>query len=115
MPEDRIDPQPRKDENVERTENTEPGTNGERFQSDTQKIVRRHLENEDDIITHDDIANVRVGMTPPDLDAPTEVRFEDEEAKEEVEEEYLGDNDDLKEGENAKDDRITPWDTIDPS
>ena len=113
MPENRIDPQPRKENDVERTENKDANQE-ERFLSDTQKIVRRHLENENDVITDEDIANVRVGMTPPNLDAPTKARFEDEEVKEEVEEEYVGDEDKLDEGENPSDERVTPWDTIDP-
>ena len=112
MPEDRTDPQPRKEENVERNENPQTEATEERFLSDTQKVVRRHLENEEDIITDEDIANVRVGMTPPSLDAPTKARFEDEEAKDEIEEEYLGDEDKLEEGDNPKDERVTPWDTI---
>lgn len=44
------------------------------FESDTQKIIRRHLENENDQITDEDIRNVRVGVTPP-LD---EISFGDE-------------------------------------
>ena len=36
----------------------------ERFETDTQKIVRRHLENQDDIITDEDLRSVRIGMTP---------------------------------------------------
>ena len=84
-----------------------------RFESDTQKLVRRHLEDEDHEITEEEIASVRVGMTPPILDEATEARFEDEDAKEETERKYLGD--DADEGDvPAKDERITPWDTIDP-
>ena len=118
MPEDRISPLPQEGENVERNENEESNGNGERFISDTQKIVRRHLENEDDIITDEDIRNVRVGMTPPAADAATEARFEDEEAREEIEDEYVGDKqeeDRDKKDENLDNIQITPWDTIDPT
>ncbi|MGZ5191008.1 MAG: hypothetical protein ACXWCZ_08290, partial [Flavisolibacter sp.] len=80
-----------------------------------QKIVRRHLENENDIITDEDIANVRIGMTSADLDAPTEARFKGDEAKEKVEKEILGDVEDIEEDENTKNKHITPWDTIDPT
>jgi hypothetical protein len=114
MPKDRIDPQSHNEENVERTENNPSEMNEERFESDTQKIIHRHLENKDDIITDEDIANVRVGMTPPNLDDATEARFEDEESRDDVEEEYLGDEDKIGEGKNPKDERVTPWDAIEP-
>lgn len=114
MPENRIDPQPQDGENVERKENTE-NVNDERFESDTQKIVRRHLENKDDIITEEDIAGVRVGMTPPQFDGATEVRFESEEAREEVEEDLLEGTEDMEKDENLDEGQITPWDTIDPT
>ena len=35
------------------------------FESDTKKIVRRHLEDKDHVITEEEIASIRVGMTPP--------------------------------------------------
>jgi hypothetical protein len=113
MPEESMNAQPRKDENVESTENTED-VNNERFESDTQKIVRRHLENEDDMITDEDIANVRVGMVPPEFDRPTEARFEGEEAREEVEGDLTTGTDDMDKDENLNNEQITPWDTIDP-
>ena len=114
MPEERINPQPQEGENVEQNENNE-GVNGERFESDTQKIVRRHLENEDDIITDEDIASVRVGMVPPEFDRATEVRFEDDEAREAVEDDLTAGTDDTAKDENLDKGQITPWDTIDPS
>lgn len=114
MPEQRIDPQPKDGEHVERLENEE-NVDTDRFESDTQKIIRRHLENEDDIITDEDIANVRVGMVPPEFDAATEARFEGEEAREEAEEELTKGADDMKKDENLDEQQITPWDTIDPT
>ena len=114
MPQNRIDPLPQQNENVETNDNVENGDN-ERFESDTQKIVRRHLENKDDVITHEDIAGVRVGLVPPEFDSATEVRFEDEEAREDVEEKLLGETEDMKEDENLNQKQITPWDTIDPT
>jgi hypothetical protein len=112
MQEKRKDPEFRandKDPNTDTTPNGE-----ERFISDTQKIVHRHLKNENDVITDEDIANVRIGMTPPDLDDATEARFEGEDAIENEEEEILGDVDDIEEGEKTEKKKITPWDTIDP-
>ena len=84
------------------------GQEDERFVSDTQKIVRRHLENEDDVISHEDIANVRVGMTPP-LD-------ENDEAAIETYEERLKEKDpnNSEDGLPGKQ-KMTPWDVIDPN
>jgi hypothetical protein len=114
MPEERMNPQPQNDENVERNESTE-NVNDDRFESDTQKIIRRHLENKDDIITDEDIASVRIGMTPPEFDEATAARFEDDDAREEAEENLLGDTEeDMKKDENMDEGQVTPWDTIDP-
>ncbi|HEU4470132.1 MAG TPA: hypothetical protein VFR58_03535 [Flavisolibacter sp.] len=106
MNQDRMDNQSHNEENEKRQPET--------FESDTQKIVRRHLENKDDVITDEDIASIRVGMTPPVMDAATKARFEDDETREQVEEEYLGDDKDLNDGEADAGKKITPWDTIDP-
>ena len=38
--------------------------NAGRFESDTQKIVHRHLQNQNDTITEEDIRGVRICMTP---------------------------------------------------
>ena len=113
MQENRKDPEIRQDR---KDPNKDVITNGEeRPLSDTQKIVRRHLENENDIITDEDIASVRIGMTPADLDEATEARFEGEDAIEDEEEEILGDTDKIEDDENTDDRHITPWDTIDPT
>jgi hypothetical protein len=113
MPEERINPQPQEGENVETNENAED-VNNDRFESDTQKIVRRHLEDKDHIITDEDIANVRVGMVPPEFDKATEARFEDEETREDVEDKFT-DEEGPDKDENLNEKRITPWDTIDPA
>jgi len=113
MPQDRMNPQPQQDVNVETKENIE-NVDNERFESDTQKIVRRHLENKDDIITDEDIASVRVGLVPPEFDSATESRFEGDEAREDVEDELLDDTEDMEKDENLANEQITPWDTIDP-
>ena len=39
-------------------------TTSDRFESDTQKIVRKHLEDKNHVISEDEIRNIRVGMTP---------------------------------------------------
>lgn len=114
MPEERINPQPQQNEDVDKNDNPE-NVNGERFESDTQKVVRQHLEDKNHVITDEDIANVRIGMVPPEFDAATEARFEDEEAREDVEEDLLDGTKDMKKDENLDEGQITPWDTIDPT
>lgn len=114
MPEESINPQPHEGENVEKNDNSE-NMNGDRFESDTQKIVRRHLENKDDIITDEDIASVRVGMTPPEFDEATAARFGGDEARENTEEDLLDNTKDMNKDENLDNGQITPWDTIDPT
>ena len=113
MPEDRINQSP-ENGNLDQNENTED-MNNERFESDTQKIIRRHLENEDDVITDEDIANVRVGMVPPQFDKATEARFEGDEAREEAEEDLTAGKKDMDTDENLDEGQITPWDTIEPN
>ncbi|MGZ3838482.1 MAG: hypothetical protein ACXVMS_06320 [Flavisolibacter sp.] len=101
MDQNRMDPQPRNGAEVEKNEET--------FLSDTQKIVRRHLENEHDVITEEDIRNVRVGMTPP-LDAPTEAAVRERE-----EDEKLADKKNLEEDQALPGSQeITPWDLMSP-
>ena len=51
---------------AERKDNNEQ--NPQRFESDTRKIIHRHLNNRDDIITEEDIRNIRVGLTPANGD-----------------------------------------------
>jgi hypothetical protein len=114
MLEERINPQPGEGENVEHNENSED-VNNERFESDTQKIIRRHLENENDVITDEDIANVRVGMVPPEFDQATEARFDDDEARKEVEDDFTENTNDMDKDENLDEGQITPWDTVDPT
>ena len=74
------------------------------FESDTQKIIHRHLQNEDDIISEEDIRNVRVGMTPPQSLSDAE----DAAALDEVEK----DANEEGEGKDSSE-QITPWDVVD--
>ncbi|MDB5207356.1 MAG: hypothetical protein JWR72_2431 [Flavisolibacter sp.] len=78
----------------------------EQFETDSQKIVRRHLENESDIITDEDIRSVRIGISPSH-----EVQSEQnlEELIDDIESEREKDDDtDVATTDNP----ITPWDTI---
>ena len=115
MPE-KINPKPGKGEKLETNEKIDSNDSEERFESDSQKIVRRHMEDENDIITEDDIRNVRVGMESSTMDAATEARFVDEETREKIEEKYIGKKEKKdKEDKNLDDQQITPWDTLDPT
>lgn len=107
MQNNRINPQPENSENVEKNELI--NENEERFESDTQKIVRQHLQDRDHIITDEDIANVRVGMVPREFNATTE------ESRKEEEKKFIDDTNDLEEDKNLEDEKITPWDIIDPT
>lgn len=109
MQEDRVNPQPG-DQHVEKNENG--NLNSERFESDTQKVVRQHLEDENHVITEEDIANVRVGMNPPEFDTPTEEFVS--EAEQKIGKDESG-ADETTIDKNLEDERITPWDTIDPT
>lgn len=99
MPQNYSNPQPQENNNAEQNE--------ERFESDTQKLVRRHLENEDHVITEEEIRNVRVGMSPPP-DAPTEEAIREREEK--VADRKTPDENETAPGEQ----QATPWDVIQP-
>jgi hypothetical protein len=86
----------------------EPGVNNnsnDQFESDTQRIIHRHLENEDDIISEEDIRNVRVGMIPP------ETLTTEPEREEQVNEITQEAND--SEEKDPNDEPVTPWDLTD--
>ena len=76
------------------------------FQSDTQKVIRRHLENEDDTISEDDIRNVRVGMSP-DTDSLAKAAEKLEDEVKDIDEKKDDDSKDPNE------EPVTPWDVID--
>lgn len=99
-------------ENGNAEENPENENN--RFESDTQRIIHRHLENENDVITDEDIASVRVGAVNPQFDEATAARFEDDATRKETEDKLLEGTEDMKVDENLKNRQTTPWDAIDP-
>jgi len=78
-------------------------------ETDSEKIVRRHLENEDDEITDEDIRSVRINI---DSDEPvatgTEAaaRF----TKDKLEKNDLKDED--IDAPDPKDKPVTPWDVL---
>ncbi len=113
MAEDLINREPQKNEDVDRIAGSDNASN-ERFESDTQKLVRQHLEDKDHVIRDEDIANIRVGMVPPDFDTASDSRFKDENVADAAENNLLDRADGGKE-ENIEDKRTTPWDTIEPT
>lgn len=72
----------------------------EQFESDTQRLVRQHMEDKDHVISEEDMKNMQVGMTPP-VDG-------------EVEEEITEWQKRVNERDDNKGQQVTPWDTIDP-
>ena len=94
-------------------DNQANNNNEERFESDTQKLVRRHMEDPDHHITDEEMANLRVGMNPPELDDATKARLKDEDAIDDVEKTMLNGRN-IEEDKNTKGDKVTPWDIIEP-
>ena len=84
-----------------------PADNGQEFESDTQKVIHRHLENKNDIITEEDIRNVRIGMSAP-LDKPTKEAIEEREDKK-ADRKAIDEDEPIPGTQKA-----TPWDVIDP-
>jgi hypothetical protein len=76
----------------------------ERYQTDSQKVVQRHLEDENHIISDEDIRNVRIGVTEV---APMQTEKILDKLVEEVEKENKEEDDVAQ-----KDNPINPWDTI---
>lgn len=83
----------------------------ERFETDSQRIVRRHLENEDDVITDDDLRNVRIGISAEDTNT---LNIEEAEKINELVEEAGKEMPD-DEAIASNDYPLTPWDTVQQS
>lgn len=82
-----------------------PEQRQQRFESDTQKVVRRHLADPNHVITDEEIANVRVGMTPPS-DTPTQQAVS--EADDRIADTKINSEEDTMPGAQ----KSTPWDVI---
>lgn len=83
----------------------DPAQNNQRFESDTQKIVRKHLSDPNHVITDEEIANVRIGMTPSS-DVPTQ------QALEESEDRIADRKADSEEETMPGAQKSTPWDVL---
>ena len=82
-----------------------PAQENNRFESDTQKLVREHLSDPNHEIKEEDIANVRIGMTPPP-DAPTQQAVKD--ADDRIADRKADSEEDTLPGAQ----KSTPWDVI---
>ena len=88
-------------------ETTSADHDEKQFQSDTEKLARRHLEDPNHVITDEELKNVRVGMTPPP-DQPTEEAIRD--SKDKIADHKSDNEDDTIPGGQ----KMTPWDVIGP-
>lgn len=96
------------DKNLIKPENRE-NESGKPIETDSEKIVRRHLEDEDDEISDADIRNVRiVGEEDEPTTVAANVAVENKEKLED--EEGAGDEDNELPNPNEK--PVTPWDVI---
>ncbi len=84
-----------------------PAQNNQSFQTDAHKLAAQHMANQDHVITDEDFANVRVGMTPP-ADAPTQQAVA--EAEDRIADHKSDKEDDAVPGAQ----KTTPWDVINP-
>lgn len=80
-------------------------TTNQRFESDTQKLVHRHMADPNHVISDEELRNVRVGMSPPP-DEPTQQAID--EAKDRVADKKSTDEENTVPGAQ----KMTPWDTI---
>ncbi len=80
--------------------------NSGKFESDTQKLSRKHLSDPNHQITDEELKQVRVGMSPG-ADEPTR------EAVSEAEERIADAKADSEEDTLPGAQKITPWDTVD--
>jgi hypothetical protein len=79
------------------------GPNRGEFESDTQKLVHRHLSDPDHKITDEELARVRVGMSPGP-DEPTQKAIEEAEKR-------IADRKSIRDDETLPGaQKITPWD-----
>ena len=77
----------------------------ERFQSDAEKLTNKHLADPDHVITDEEFAAVRIGMTPQP-DAPTREAIE--EGEDRIADHKSDKDDDALPGAQ----KMTPWDVV---
>ena len=89
------------------TQENEKPAQDQSFQTDSEKLVQRHLEDPNHVITEEEMQNIRVGMTPPP-DAPTREAIR--ESDEKIADRKAENEEDTTPGSQ----KVTPWDVIDP-
>ena len=77
----------------------------DRFQSDAEKLANKHMADPNHVITDEEFAKVRVGMTPPP-DAPTKEAIKDGEDRI-VDHKSDKEDDTIPGGQ-----KVTPWDVV---
>lgn len=77
------------------------------FQTDSEKLVQRHLQDPNHVITEEDMQKIRVGVTPPP-DGPSQ------EAINEFENRIADHKAESEEDTVPGSQKATPWDVIDP-
>jgi hypothetical protein len=82
-----------------------PEQKNHRFESDTKKLIRRHLSDPTHVITEEDIAGVRIGMIPESY--PRRV-----EALRSPEEQGAERKPDRKDDSHHHPERNMPWEAI---
>ena len=88
-------------------EQKQPLNPNERFESDSHKLVQKHLSDQHHQITDEELANVRIGASP-EPDAPPQKAVSKAE-------ERISDNKTINDENTVPGaQKITPWDTIDP-
>jgi hypothetical protein len=88
--------------NKEQDQQSEAGR-PERFESDTHKLMRKHMSDPNHQITDEELAKVRVGMSPG-ADEPTQQAVE--EADQRIADSKTESEDDTLPGAQ----KMTPWD-----
>ena len=83
----------------------DPAKQPQPFESDTEKLVHRHLSDPNHVITDEELARVRIGMTPPP-DAPTQEAVSN--AQDHIADQKAIDEDETVPGAQ----KSTPWDVI---
>jgi hypothetical protein len=81
---------------------------GNRFESDTQRLTHKHLADPNHVISEEELAQVRVGMSPGP-DAPTQTAIH--EAEDRISDKKKDSEEDLTPGAQ----KATPWNIVDPT
>lgn len=80
-----------------------PSSREGEFQTDTQRLMRKHMADQNHVITDEDLAKVRVGMSP-EPDEPTKEAIKEADDR-------IADSKTINEDETLPGaQKITPWD-----